>query len=165
MALFMHFWSLRAPLDSVTSYLRVLLGDAAVGLPALAVREIVRAVAIVPLPGAPPIIEGAVNVRGSVVGIVDVRARLGMPARPLDPDQFLVLVTAGSRTLAIRVDEVDDLVELAESDVSEQGALSPALRRLAGLAARPDGVLAIYDVEAFVSQAEAEALDAALATR
>jgi purine-binding chemotaxis protein CheW len=152
-------------LDSVTSILRVRLGDAAVGLPAMAVQQIVRAVAIVPLPGAPPIVEGAVNVRGSVVGVLDVRARLGLPARPLDPDQFLVLVTAGSRTLAIRVDEVDDLLDVPDGEMSEQGELSPALRRLSGLAARPDGVLAIYDVEAFVSQAEAEALDAALAAR
>jgi purine-binding chemotaxis protein CheW len=152
-------------LDSVTSFLRVRLGGVAVGLPALAVQQILRAVAIVPLPGAPPIIEGAVNVRGAVVGVVDVRARLGLSAQPLDPDQFLVLVTAGSRALAIRVDEVDDLVDVPDGDVSEQSDLSPALRHLAGLAARPDGVLAIYDVEAFVSQAEAEALDAALAAR
>ena len=149
----------------MTSFLRVRLGDAAVGLPAMAVQQIVRAVAIVPLPGAPPIIEGAVNVRGTVVGVVDVRARLALPPRALDPDQFLVLVRAGSRTLAIRVDEVDDLVDIPDGDVSAQSELSPALRRLSGLAARPDGVLAIYDVEAFVTQAEAEALDAALAAR
>jgi len=149
----------------VTSFLRVKLGDAAVGLPAMAVQQIVRAVAIVPLPGAPPIVEGAVNVRGTVVAVVDVRARLGLPTCALDPDQFLVLVTAGSRTLAIRVDEVDDLVDVPDGDVTMQSELSPALRRLSGLAARADGVLALYDVEAFVSQAEAEALDAALAAR
>ena len=149
----------------MTSFLRVRLGGATVGLPAMAVQQIVRAVAIMPLPGAPPILEGAVNVRGAVVGVVDVRARLGFPARPLDPEQFLVLVTAGSRTLAIRVDEVDDLVDVSDADVHAQSELWPALRQLSGLAARPDGVLAIYDVEAFVSQAEAEALDAALAAR
>jgi purine-binding chemotaxis protein CheW len=164
MALFVHAEGIRVdPLPSVTTLLRVRLGGAALGLSAPAVREIVRAVAITPLPGAPAIIEGAINVRGRLVGVVDVRGRLGLPARPLDPDQFLVVLSAGERSLAIRVDDVDDLVEVPEEEVGAQGDLSPALRGLAGLAAQADGVLVIYDVEAFVSQAEGEALDAALA--
>ena len=52
------------------------------------------------------------------------------------------------------MDEVDDLVDVPEGDVSAQSELSPALRRLSGLAARPDGVMAIYDIEAFVRKME-----------
>jgi purine-binding chemotaxis protein CheW len=132
-------------------------------LPALAVREIVRAVAITPLPGAPAILEGALNVRGELVPVIDVRGRLGLPARALDPDQFIVLLRAGSRTLAVRVDDVDDLVEADASSIARTENLSPALRGLAGLSARPDGVLVIHDPASFVSQAESEAVDAAMA--
>jgi purine-binding chemotaxis protein CheW len=153
------------PPGSTTSFLRVRLGGAALGLPALAVQEIVRAVAITPVPGAPAIVEGAINLRGRIIGVVDVRGRLALPPRPLDPDQFLVIVAVGERSLAIRVDEVDDLVEVSAGEIGAQADLSPALRRLSGLAARPDGVLVIYDVESFVSQAEGEALDAALVAR
>jgi purine-binding chemotaxis protein CheW len=151
------------PSEHLTSYLRARLGDAILGLPSSAVREIVRAVAITPVPGAPAIIEGAVNVRGQIVPVVDVRARLGLEARPLDPDQFLVFVDAGTRRIALRVDEVDDLVEIDAGVVGSSEALSPALRGVAGLAARPDGVLVIYDVDLFISHAEGESLDATLA--
>ncbi len=150
-------------LDNVTSLLRVRLGDALVGLPATAVREIVRSVAITPLPGAPTIVEGAINVRGELVPVIDVRRRLGFPGKTLDPDEFLIVVQAGSRTLAFRVDDVDDIVDV--NSVETSAALSPTLRGIAGLAARPDGVLVIYDPGAFVSQAEAAALDAALVSR
>ena len=150
-------------LDNATSLLRVHLGGAVIGLPATAVREIVRAVAITPMPGAPAIVEGVVNVRGQLVPVVDVRRRLALPPRALDPDEFLVVLLDGARTLAIRVDEVDDLVEIDADAVEASVELSPALRGLAGLAARADGVLVIYDPGAFIAQGEAEALDAMLA--
>ncbi|MDB4885966.1 MAG: cheW [Gemmatimonadetes bacterium] len=151
------------PPDTILSLLRVRLGDAVLALPATAVREIVRAVAITALPGAPAIIEGAVNVRGALVPVVDVRARLRLPARALDPDQFLVMLQAGDRTVALRVDEVDDLVDVSPREIEGTGTLSPAMQGLAGLSARADGMLVIYDPAAFVSQAESQALDAALA--
>jgi purine-binding chemotaxis protein CheW len=147
----------------VTAILRVHLGGAVIGFPAGAVREIVRAVAITPLPGAPAIVEGTVNLRGTLIPVIDVRHRMALAPRPLDPDQFLVVLALESRLVAVRVDDVDDLVEVARGAVSGSAELSPALRGLAGLAARDDGALVIYDPAAFVSQGEGEAIRAALA--
>ena len=149
-------------LDNVNTLLRVHLGGTVVGLPASSVRELLRAVAITSVPGAPTIIEGVVNVRGQLVPVIDVRRRLALPAKTLDPDEFLVILREGTRTLAMRVDDVDDLVEIPADGAEPSVELSPALRDLAGLTARPDGVLVIYDPAAFVSQAEAEAVDALL---
>src|SRR5437764_218583 len=55
------------------------------GLPASEVRELLRAVAIVPLPLAGPAVEGVVNLRGRVVPVFDLRVRLGLPARAVVP--------------------------------------------------------------------------------
>src|SRR5262249_18625738 len=54
-------------------------------LPAGQVRELVRAVALVPLPGAPAVVEGVFNLRGKVVPVLDIRGRFGLPPRALDP--------------------------------------------------------------------------------
>ena len=51
------------------------------GLPTADVRELVRAVTITPLPNAPAVIEGVVNVRGRVLPVLDMRARFRLPAR------------------------------------------------------------------------------------
>lgn len=150
-------------IDNTISFLRVRLGGATIGLPAAAIREIVRAVAITPLPGAPEVIEGAVNIRGQLVPVIDVRRRFGFPARPLQDDEFLVLLHAGEQIRAIRVDDVDDFVDADAEDVAPSGTLSPALQDLAGVAARVDGVLVIYDPTAFLSQAELDTLDRSLA--
>lgn len=148
--------------EANAAVLSVRLGGMTVGLLASDVREVVRAVAITPLPGAPPIIEGVVNVRGAIVPVVDMRRRFGLATRAPDADEFLVMLDAGGRAIAMRVDDVDDLVAVGAAEIRAPGELSPALRSLAGLAALPDGTLVICDPAAFVSQAEGDAIDAAL---
>ena len=147
------------PALASTSLLLTRLADTRLGFSASAVREIVRSVAIAPLSSAPAVIEGVINVRGTVIPVVDVRGRLGMPARPNAPDQFLVILETSDRLIAVRVDDVDDVVDLPSEDVQAPDALSPALQQLAGVAATADGALVIYDADAFLTQAERAVLD------
>ncbi|CAN5124264.1 N/A [soil metagenome] len=135
------------------------LSDTRIGFPANSVREILRSVAIAPLAGAPAVIEGAINVRGTIVPVVDVRRRLGLAPLANAPEQFLVLIETSDRLIAVRLEDVDDVIEVAMVDVESQESLSHALRGLAGVAATPDGALVIYDADAFLTQAERAALD------
>jgi len=146
-------------LRATTPLLLTRLADTRIGFAASAVREIVRSVAIAPLSSAPAVIEGAINLRGSVIPVVDVRGRLGMPERPNTPDQFLVILETSDRHIAVRVDDVEDVVEVVTADVETPAALSPALEQLAGVAATADGALVIYDADAFLTQAERAVLD------
>lgn len=137
------------------------LGDTHIGLPAHVVREIVRAVAIEPLPGAPSIIEGVVNLRGRVIPVVDARQRLGMPPVALAPEQFLVAIEVGERLVAIRVDDVEEVTVIPDEALERPATISPVLQRLSGVASTAAGAVVIYDVASFLSQAEMDALDAA----
>jgi len=71
-------------------------------------REVVPAGAITPIPGAPAAIGGLANVRGRVVTVVDGRALVGAPVDRAPA--VLVLVRLAGRTIALGVDEVEDLV-------------------------------------------------------
>jgi purine-binding chemotaxis protein CheW len=132
-----------------------------VGFAAAAVREIVRAVAITPLSGAPGIIEGAINLHGRIVPVVDVRRRLALTAVPVSPEQYLVALEISDRLIAVRVDDVEDVAEIASADLESPASLSSVLERIQGIAATASGALVIYDVDAFLTQAERDALDQA----
>jgi purine-binding chemotaxis protein CheW len=129
--------------------------------------QVVQMVEISPLPGAPPIIEGIVNVRGTIVPVFDLRARLGLAARAIDPTQHLVILASGARSSAVRVDAADDFVSIPDSDIAaslaDSGVKGAASRHVAGIAATPDGTTVIYDLTAFLSQSETATLDDALA--
>lgn len=142
------------------SILLARLAGTQIGFAASRVREIVRAVAIAPLPGAPPIIEGAINLHGRIVPVIDVRQRLELPALANAPEHFLIVLETSDRLVAIRVEDVDDVGDIPAAGMESPSALSPALQRLSGVAATSSGALVIYDVDAFLTQAERDALDA-----
>jgi len=148
------------PVSASIPLLLTRLADTRIGFSANAVREILRSVAIAPLSGAPDVIEGAINLRGTIIPVVDVRRRLGLAATDNAPEHFLVLLETSDRVIAVRVDDVDDIVEVQIGDVEMSATLSPALQGLAGVAATADGALVIHDADAFLTQAEREALDA-----
>lgn len=70
-------------------------------------EEIVPAGAITPVPGVPAPVMGLANVRGRVVTVVDGRRLVGVV--PDTPPAWLVLARVGARTVALAVDEVEDL--------------------------------------------------------
>lgn len=133
------------------------------GLPAQNVMEIIRAVAVSPLPGSPTVISGVINVRGNTVVVIDPAVRFGKAETPVKPDDNFVLVSTFTRTIAVRVEIAEDLVEIDDATISAAKSASSAVDKIHGVAAMPDGALVIYDVAAFLTQAEDEATGQALA--
>jgi purine-binding chemotaxis protein CheW len=132
------------------------------GLPAADVREVLRAAALTPLPGAPAVIEGVLNVRGAIVTVLDLRARFRLPPKVLEPSDHLIVATAGPRVVALRADRALGLVRLAADLVEDPRRLVPGTEYVAGVAPVEDGLLLIHDLRTFLSASEAATLDDAL---
>lgn len=126
------------------------------------VREVIRAVAIEPLPHAPSVIAGVFNLRGAVMPVVDTRKRLGFPSKPIAPEDFFLVTQTASFAVALHIDRPLDLITVTVAPVDHA---APALRGtafLAGVVTTDDGLLLIQDLPAFLSIAEAAALGDAL---
>jgi purine-binding chemotaxis protein CheW len=138
------------------------VGGQRFGLALSTIEKIERAVTIVPLPQAPAILEGAINVRGKVVAVLDIRQRFGLPAKAAEHTDHLVLAWAGPRHVALRVDRVVAIHTVSPDQVEPTDGLTAAAPYVAGVAKLADGLLLIHDLRAFLSQAEAQALDSAV---
>src|SRR4051794_17371746 len=95
------------------------VGGQRYGLPAADVQELLRAVAVVPLPRAPVVVKGVINLRGRVVPVFDIRSRFRLPPRDVAPADHLVVAQAGPRLVALHVDRAIDLVHLDAADVED----------------------------------------------
>ena len=130
------------------------LGDQRYGLPVADVREIVRAVPPVPLPGVPAGIEGVINIRGNVVPVLDLRRQFGLPAKPLEHTDHLVIARVADRVVALRVDRATELARLAGADVADREGLPAGAEHLAGVAKLSGGLVLIQDLRALLARAE-----------
>ena len=127
-------------------------------LPLATVQRIVRAVEVTPLPGAPPIVLGAIDVEGTVLPVLDVRRRFLMPWREISPsDQFLIAMTA-RRAVALVIDEAQGVIEHEQSAVVDPTRIAPGLEQFHGVVKLEDGLVLIHDLEAFLSLDEARTL-------
>lgn len=118
------------------------------GLPVSDVEELLRAVTIVPLPLAPAGIEGVVNLRGSVIHVHDLRARLGLPPKGVEPSDQLIVTRSPGSPAAIRMDRA---VELASSEVVDAEDQSHGELTL-GVARLPSGLAPILDLNALLAR-------------
>lgn len=134
------------------------------GIPAASVVELIRAVAVSPLPGAPGVVSGVINVRGSLTAVIDPAVAFGHPETPVKPSDNFVLVSTPSRTVALRVESADELIEVADDDIQKASSVSSSVARLGGVATLPDGLVVIYDPAKFLDEAESFALSDALAS-
>jgi purine-binding chemotaxis protein CheW len=132
------------------------------GLPLADVQEVVRVAAFARLPSAPQVIEGVLNFRGSAVPVLDIRARFGLPTRPVRTSDHLVVARAGARLVAIRVDRVADLIEVAAGDIEDIATVTPHSGYVSGVLKLPGDLVLLHDLSTFLSTAEAAGLDRSL---
>ncbi len=127
-----------------------------------AVERVVRVVEVTPLPRAPEIILGVINVEGRILPVVNLRKRFRLAEREMNlSDQFLIAHTS-RRPVALLVEAVTGVLQAPEEKVIAAGAVLPGTEYVEGLLKLEDGIILIHDLETFLSLEEEQALDAAL---
>jgi purine-binding chemotaxis protein CheW len=148
--------------DDLADLLHVEVDGHRWGLPLDSVVEIHPVVQLAPLPDAPEVVIGLLNRRGHVLPVLDLRRRFGLPTRPLQVEDRLVVLHADDRDVALLVDAALDVLAVPSSAVDRAVTQTAAALRSAGVAVMPDGLLVVLDVATFLEPAEALVLDEAL---
>lgn len=132
-------------------------------IPSADVRSLVRAARLTPLPRAPDVVEGLLNLHGELLPVLDLRRRFRLPPRPLSPLDHFIVARAGARQVVLHVDRTEGLLTLEPGVLDETPRALPGVGYVAGALKLPDGLVLVHDLKAFLSEAEALALDTALA--
>jgi purine-binding chemotaxis protein CheW len=135
------------------------LGDEAYGMDILRVREIRGWQPVTVIPEAPPHVMGVLNLRGSIVPVIDLRARMGM--RSVEHTSMTVVIVVATETsrgrheVGLRVDSVSDVVRIDASTVQPVPAVSTDSRAdyLRGISTAGDSMVMILDIDRFIEGA------------
>lgn len=119
------------------------------GLDIMAVREIRAWTPATPLPQVPHYVSGVVNLRGTVLPVIDLAARLGWPATDPTPRHAIIVVQLGGKVMGLMVDAVSDIVTLPASSLQQAtgGCNDELVPFLHGLAALADRMVMVLDLD------------------
>lgn len=93
------------------------IGDQEFCVDIMQVREIRGWTTATPLPRTPNFMKGVINLRGAVLPIVDLGARLGLQTTDPTARHVIMVINQGTRTLGLLVDAVSDIIEVTEDMV------------------------------------------------
>lgn len=148
-------------------YLTFGVAEEEYGVPIQMVQEIVGAMTVTPLPDAPPHVLGVVNLRGAVIPVVDMGARLGL--RGTDrTERVIVVVSIGQQRIGLSVDRVCEVAQIDRAMIEVPptlgGSASPLILGLAKSEGRVRVLLHldhVVSLEATPTAAGTQALTAA----
>lgn len=126
------------------------------------VERTVRMVEITPLPEAPEIVLGVIDVHGEVVPVLNIRKRFRLPERAPGLADQLIMARTTRRSVALVADAVIDVVALSEDELIKPATILPRLEYVEGVAKLGDGMVFIHDLDAFLSLEEEQTLATAL---
>lgn len=96
-------------IDELTVFL---LGDVHYAIPVRQVKEINQNFQITPVPGSPEYVHGAVNLRGQIVSVIDLRMRFALEKSDINERTRNIVVSFGDEQVGLLVDSVEDIIEV-----------------------------------------------------
>lgn len=85
------------------------------GVDVLHVQEVLRFQSMTPVPQAPHVVEGLINLRGQIVIAIDMRKRLNLPPRAADQSPMNIVLSTSEGAVSLLVDEIGDVMEMDPS--------------------------------------------------
>jgi len=136
------------------------LGGEEFGLDVFGVHEILRWQEPTPVPRAPAFVEGVLDVRGTLVPVVDLRKRFELVQAGYDDDTRIVLVDFGGERLGLVVDAVTEVLRAPETAVSSPPAYFKGLSAefLRGIVRLEGRLVVLLDLDKILSSQERMAL-------
>ncbi len=142
-------------------YLTFALGDEEYGVAILNVQEIKGYAPVTPIPNTPPWVRGVMNLRGTIVPVIDLRLRLGMPAIDYGPFTVIVVLAVGAKVVGAIVDAVSDVLSIPDGQVQQTPDLGVAIdvRFVGGIAQADEKLVVLLDAETLLRHDDLAALD------
>jgi purine-binding chemotaxis protein CheW len=146
-------------------YLTFTLGPEEYAIDILKVQEIRGYEAPTTIANAPAFLKGVINLRGTIVPIVDLRIKFNVGAVEYTPFTVVIILNVGSRVVGIVVDSVSDVTTLRSDQIraAPEFAATVDTRYIVGLGTLGERMLIVVDIERLMLSSEMALVDEAAA--
>ncbi len=141
-------------------FLTFRLGSEDFGMEIFHVIEIVGIQKITQVPDMPSYIKGVINLRGSVIPVMDVRLKFNMPERSYDDRTCLIVVRVADITIALVVDRVNEVSEIPGKQIEPPPSTGAGNKHLLkGMGKVGDSVKILLDMHVLLKDENLEGLE------
>lgn len=146
-----------------SQFLTFQLGEELYGVDILRVQEIKGYTAVTKIPNTPPHIKGVLNLRGTIVPIVELRTKFGMPTIDYTAFTVIIVVVVRDKVMGLVVDAVSDVLNIDKKDIqpAPQFGAQVDVSFLNGIGKSGDKLVALLDMDRLLL--DGEITDAAVA--
>ena len=125
----------------------------------MAVREIRGWTAATALPQSPSFVRGVINLRGAVLPIVDLAARLGFEGGETSDRSVIIVAQIGDQVVGLLVDAVSDILTVTDENIQPVPEVASDLEKsfARGIIALENRMICLVELEAIFPQSESEA--------
>jgi purine-binding chemotaxis protein CheW len=115
---------------------------------------------ITKVPGAPPFVEGIINLRGNVIPVVDLRKRFALEVSERNRDNRILVVDIGGQDIGVVVDAVTEVLRIASDSVEPPSAVITTADSvyLLGIVKLEGRLVILLDLEKVLTETEKNAL-------
>jgi len=141
---------------AASEYLTFTLGDEEYGIEILKVQEIRGYDAVTKIVNTPEFIKGVINLRGTIVPLVDLRIRFNLGQVNYNEFTVVIILNVGSRVFGIVVDGVSDVLSLQPSQINKVPEMVSTIdtKYLMGLGTVDNRMLILVDIEKLMTSQE-----------
>jgi purine-binding chemotaxis protein CheW len=136
------------------------LADELYGIKITKVREIILIADITRIPETPHYVKGLINLRSTVIPVIDLKARFGLPERDLTDESRIMVLQACGRTIGITVDAVSEVLRIKQEQIAPPPPTVAGLgnKYLTGLVKLDKELLILLDIDQILGQEEIAAI-------
>ena len=142
--------------DPILQWVTFKLAGEKYGVNVMQVREVLRYTEIAPVPGAPVYVLGIINLRGTVVTVIDSRNRFGLPETEITDSSRIVIIETDEHVIGILVDSVAEVVylRLSEIDTAPNVGTEEAAKFIQGVTHKNDELLILIELDKLLTDDE-----------
>ena len=147
--------------DPVLQWVTFQLEDETYGVDVMVVREVLKYQDIAPVPGAPDYVMGIINIRGTVISVINTRLRFGLPEKEPEENTRIVILEIGKHIIGIVVDSVAEVVYMKRSEIESAPQVNKddSARFIQGVCHRDDNLIILVELDKLLSEEELRELD------